>query len=98
MRSIPLRFPIAFALALGVAPLRAQVRRNDQQRPPSMTLEEYEPRSMLVTEEHPVRRAKYPFVDIHGHQNLAMDDASVPPGRADVPPSRGRLQSTTQTT
>jgi predicted TIM-barrel fold metal-dependent hydrolase len=77
MRSIPLRFPIAFALALGVAPLRAQVRRNDQQRPPSMTLEEYEPRSMLVTEEHPVRRAKYPFVDIHGHQNLAMDDASL---------------------
>ena len=77
MRSFPLRFPIAFALVLGVAPLRAQVRRNDQQRPPSMTLEEYEPRSMLVTEEHPIRRAKYPFVDIHGHQNLSMDDASL---------------------
>jgi predicted TIM-barrel fold metal-dependent hydrolase len=42
-----------------------------------MTLEEYEPTSMLVTEEHPVRRAKFPFVDIHGHQNLSMDDASL---------------------
>ena len=42
-----------------------------------MTLEEYEPKSMLVTEEHPVRRAKFPFVDIHGHQNLSMDDASL---------------------
>ena len=77
MHPITLRFPVAFALALSAAPIHAQVRRNDQQRPPSMTLEEYEPRSMLVTEEHPVRRAKYPFVDIHGHQNLAMDDASL---------------------
>jgi predicted TIM-barrel fold metal-dependent hydrolase len=42
-----------------------------------MTLEDYEPKSMLVTEEHPVRRAKFPFVDIHGHQNLSMDDASL---------------------
>ena len=42
-----------------------------------MTLEEYEPRSMLVTEEHSIRRAKYPFVDIHGHQNLSMDDAAL---------------------
>ena len=32
---------------------------------------------MLVTDEHPMRRAKYPFVDIHGHQNLSMDDASL---------------------
>jgi predicted TIM-barrel fold metal-dependent hydrolase len=55
----------------------AQVRRNDQQRPPSMTLEEYEPTSMLVTDEHPVRRAKYPFVDIHGHQDLTMSDAAL---------------------
>lgn len=77
MRPIALRFPVAFALALSAAPIHAQVRRNDQQRPPSMTLEEYEPRSMLVIEEHPIRRAKYPFVDIHGHQNLSMDDASL---------------------
>ena len=56
---------------------RAQVRRNEQQRPPSMTLEEYEPKSMLVTEEHPLRKAKFPFVDVHGHQDLSMDDARL---------------------
>jgi predicted TIM-barrel fold metal-dependent hydrolase len=62
--------------ALGT-PAGAQVRRNEQQRPQSMTLEDYEPRSMLVSGEHPVRKAKYPFVDIHGHQNLSMGDAEL---------------------
>ena len=76
MRALASRFPLIVVLALPAA-LGAQVRRNDQQRPPSMTLEDYEPKSMLVTEEHPVRRAKFPFVDIHGHQNLSMDDASL---------------------
>jgi predicted TIM-barrel fold metal-dependent hydrolase len=57
--------------------VEAQVRRNEQQRPPSMPLEDYEPKSMLVVDEHPVRKAKYPFVDIHGHQNLSMDDAAL---------------------
>lgn len=59
------------------APAHAQVRRNEQQRPASMTIEEYEPRSMLVTRETPVRRAKFPFVDIHGHQDLTMSDAEL---------------------
>ena len=72
--------PAFAALTLAIVPpgmLHAQVRRNEQQRPASMTLEEYEPTSMLVTEEHPVRRAKFPFVDIHGHQDLAMSDAAL---------------------
>ena len=29
---------------------------------------EYDPPSTLVLPEHPVVRAKYPFVDVHGHQ------------------------------
>jgi uncharacterized protein len=65
------------ALSLLSAPTDAQVRRNEQQRPPSMTLEEYEPASMLVIAEHPVRKAKYPFVDVHGHQDLSMDAAAL---------------------
>jgi uncharacterized protein len=78
MRAVTPQLLAAFTLTLTLTSrLEAQVRRNDQQRPPSMTLEEYEPTSMLVTEEHPVRRAKFPFVDIHGHQNLSMDDASL---------------------
>jgi predicted TIM-barrel fold metal-dependent hydrolase len=64
-------------LALLAPAAAAQVRRNEQQRPPSMTLEEYEPRSMVVADEHLVRRAKFPFVDIHGHQNLAMPDTGL---------------------
>ena len=35
---------------------------------PTMSFEEYEPRSTLVVPEHPVARAKYPFVDVHSHQ------------------------------
>jgi predicted TIM-barrel fold metal-dependent hydrolase len=68
------------ALAILIAattPCSAQVRANAQQRPPSMTIEDYEPRSMLVTTETIVRRAKFPFVDIHGHQNLSMSDADL---------------------
>ena len=66
------------ALSIGLAaPLAAQVRRNEQARPPSMNLEEYEPRSMLVTKETVVRRAKFPFVDIHGHQDLSIPDAQL---------------------
>lgn len=39
---------------------------------PTMTIEEYEPRSTLVVPQHIVTRAKYPFIDVHSHQNAAM--------------------------
>ena len=35
---------------------------------PQMDIEEYEPKSTLVVPEHPVRRASYPFVEVHSHQ------------------------------
>ena len=31
------------------------------------TIEEYQPRSTLVTGEHKIERAKFPFIDIHSH-------------------------------
>ena len=68
---------VAMVCVFLAAPAHAQVRRNEQQRPGSMTIEEYEPRSMLVTRETAVRRAKFPFVDIHGHQDLTMSDADL---------------------
>jgi predicted TIM-barrel fold metal-dependent hydrolase len=41
----------------------------------TMSFEEYEPRSTLVVPEHPVTRAKYPFVDVHNHQsNMPTQD------------------------
>jgi predicted TIM-barrel fold metal-dependent hydrolase len=33
-----------------------------------MTIEEYEPKSTLIVPQHPVTRAKYPFIDVHNHQ------------------------------
>ncbi|MDX1740252.1 MAG: amidohydrolase family protein [Rhodothermales bacterium] len=33
-----------------------------------MSVEDYAPRSTLVVPEHPVERAKFPFVDVHSHQ------------------------------
>ncbi len=39
---------------------------------PSMSIEEYKPKSTLVVPQHPVTRAKYPFIDVHNHQNSAM--------------------------
>ena len=31
------------------------------------TIDEYQPKSTLVTPEHKIQRAKYPFIDIHSH-------------------------------
>jgi predicted TIM-barrel fold metal-dependent hydrolase len=36
--------------------------------PPAPTIEEYEPKAMLVTSKTETPRAKYPFIDIHTHQ------------------------------
>jgi uncharacterized protein len=44
---------------------------------PSITFEEYEPKSTLVVPEHPVPRAKYPFVDVHSHQDTDMPAAEM---------------------
>src|SRR5678815_265648 len=34
----------------------------------TMPIEEYDPKSTLVVPQHPVKRAKYPFIDVHNHQ------------------------------
>jgi predicted TIM-barrel fold metal-dependent hydrolase len=34
----------------------------------TMSIEEYDPKSTLVVPEHVVKRAKYPFIDVHNHQ------------------------------
>lgn len=40
----------------------------------TMTVEEFEPRSLLVVPEHKVPRAKYPVIDVHNHQNSATGE------------------------
>src|SRR5438445_7098560 len=41
-----------------------QTSQNSQATP---TIDEYQPKSTLVTREHKVERAKFPFIDIHSH-------------------------------
>jgi predicted TIM-barrel fold metal-dependent hydrolase len=40
----------------------------------SISIEEYDPKSTLVVPEHIVKRAKYPFIDIHNHQRVASPE------------------------
>ena len=43
----------------------------------TMTIEEYEPKSTLVVPQHPVKRAKYPFIDVHNHQANCISKPSA---------------------
>ena len=58
----PTRYAFIFLLFLAL-PASAQ----------EMSFEEYEPRSTLVVPENPVSRARFPFIDIHAHQNRASE-------------------------
>jgi len=40
------------------------------QAPAPMTIEEYDPKSTLVVPQHPVKRARFPFIDVHSHQRV----------------------------
>ncbi|GEO02945.1 hypothetical protein AAE02nite_06090 [Adhaeribacter aerolatus] len=42
-----------------------------------MSFEEYEPKSGLTVPEHPTKRAKYPFIDVHNHQNSNMSKEAL---------------------
>ena len=54
-------WPRPLAPRTSVAPAQA---RADERTP---TIEEYQPKSTLVTPEHKIERAKFPFIDIHSH-------------------------------
>ena len=43
----------------------------------TMTIEDYEPRSTLVVPEHPVTRARYPFIDVHSHHRLDLSAKDI---------------------
>ncbi len=52
----------------------AQCQNNNSQ---SMDFEKYNPVSTLVVPEHPIHKAKFPFIDVHNHQwNMANQDLS----------------------
>lgn len=45
------------------------------QNPALLSVEEYNPKSLLVVPENKVARARFPFIDIHNHQNRASGEA-----------------------
>jgi predicted TIM-barrel fold metal-dependent hydrolase len=44
---------------------------------PGITVEEYEPKSTLVVPGHEIKRAKYPFIDVHNHQDTDLSEEAV---------------------
>ncbi|WKN33370.1 amidohydrolase family protein [Porifericola rhodea] len=64
----------AFCVLIITCPLKAQETEQDSL---SLSFEEYDPPSTLVVPEHIVKRAKFPFIDIHSHQyNMPEQDLS----------------------
>lgn len=75
MKAIPIPALLLGLCLLSVAPsIRAQTPAPPTPpaappaETPTMSFEEYEPKSTLVVPEHPLTRAKYPFIDVHNHQ------------------------------
>ena|SRR5687768_8704070 len=76
MRRIALPILVLIALAMAIAAAQ-QPPASGQLRPrpgtgrepefPAPKITDYKPKSTLVVPEHPVTRAKFPVVDIHGH-------------------------------
>ncbi len=64
----PVRLILALALISSPDVARAQA---------TMGVDEYQPRSTLRVSEHPVSRARFPFVDVHGHQGGLRTAADV---------------------
>src|SRR6185369_8787831 len=80
-------FVTAIAIAIGVAqvPQGPQSQGALQNRPgadrqpefPIPNIREYKPHSTLVVPQHPVPRAKFPVIDIHGHQPAPISDEQM---------------------
>jgi uncharacterized protein len=62
---------VLFVFAISQASAFAQEKALDLK----MDFEEYDPPSTLVVPEHPLTRAKFPFIDVHNHQwNMPTQD------------------------
>ncbi len=68
---------MALERTLRGAPLLAALLTVGSLPAQTMSVEEYEPKSTLVVPEHPVERAKYPFIDVHNHQDTDLTEEAV---------------------
>jgi predicted TIM-barrel fold metal-dependent hydrolase len=72
-----MRLPIGLACLLCAAVAApAQDVPAPADDPARLSFMEYDPPSTLAVPEHPVARARYPFVDVHSHQ-FGLDEAKV---------------------
>ncbi len=69
-----LRLPGYFGKVIIGAALLLLLGVTAQAQTKTLTTEEYEPKSSLVTKETKVERSKFPFVDIHSHHNNPAPD------------------------
>ncbi len=67
MKNAPARAGLALVGVCLAAALAAQ----------TMTIEDYDPKSTLVVPEHHPQKAKYPFVDVHNHQDRDISAADA---------------------
>src|SRR5437879_10914711 len=59
---------VAASAAFLVWPRAAMTQQGQSpQKQQTPTIDEYQPKSTLVTKEHKIERAKFPFIDIHSH-------------------------------
>jgi hypothetical protein len=58
---------VAIFAALMVRPHAATTEQDQSRQKQMPTIDEYQPKSTLVTKEHKLERAKFPFIDIHSH-------------------------------
>ena len=75
-----MRKPVAcLVLALAAAAARGQAPPREATAPPApaMSIEDYDPRSTLVVPGHEVKRARFPFIDVHNHQSVGMSAADL---------------------
>ena len=68
---------VCAAMVVAAAQAHGEQRRRRQPRGdrPSISIEDYTPRSTLVVAEHPVARAKYPVIDVHSHHRPGFSEA-----------------------
>jgi predicted TIM-barrel fold metal-dependent hydrolase len=72
-------FGATLASVLGsVACSRPKPNEEKAAQPARLDLNEYQPKSMLVTAEHPVPRARYPVIDAHTHVSAIFGPQMAP--------------------
>jgi uncharacterized protein len=86
LRHLALGFGLLSFLGGAAPDVHAQTPPQPPATPePTMSFEEYEPKSTLVVPEHLVTRSRYPFIDVHNHQRAtAMSAADVDQLAADM--------------